>query len=204
MIKVTLDHNCIIALENNEASAPYIKELINMNDKNKIILQVVSIGAAERLPDGRHISNITEFKERIVVVGLGHVTILKPIAYWGLSFWGWGLNSDGPNGSMKTLEREIHKILFPEIEFEYVDFCKARNLNPRSKEIDGKWRNRKCDVLTLWSHMYHKGDIFVSSEKGINKRKQALIQLGVGDILTPQVAVSKLCSMGITSKRILL
>lgn len=201
MIKVTLDHNCIIALEKAEDSAPYIRGLIKMNEETNISLQVVAVGASEEMLNGRHISNFSEFKERLAAVSLDHVTILRPIAYWGISFFDWCLWGDGPNGPMKTLEREIHKILFPEVEFEYGDFCKARNLNPKSNELDSKWRNPKCDVLTLWSHIYHKGDIFVTSDKCFHKvnNKPELIKLGAGDVLTPEDAVSRLTSSRSTS-----
>ena len=191
-MKITLDHNCLIALEKNESEAPYIKKLIAMHDDKKVIIRVVGIGASERLPGGTYAANFDEFKKRIAAVGLAHVEILQPISYWDITFWDWGIWSDD---QMIQLERKIHGVLFPNIEFDYALFYQRKGLNPSSKEIDRRWRNAKCDVLTIWSHIYYGGDIFVTNDipAFLRKTKKArLIAVGAGDILTPQETVAKL------------
>jgi hypothetical protein len=59
-------------------------------------------------------------------------------------------------------------------------------------KIDPKWRNAKCDVLALWSHIRFNGDVFVTSDKNFwkQKKKEQLIALGASNILTPQEVVS--------------
>ena len=68
-MKITLDHNCLIALEKNESEAPYIKKLIAMHDDKKVIIRAVGIGASERLPGGTYATNFDEFKKRIAAIG---------------------------------------------------------------------------------------------------------------------------------------
>ena len=65
---------------------------------------------------------------------------------------------------MQELELKIHEVLFPNIEFEYREYCRKRGLDYSSSNIDRHWRNAKCDVLTLWCHIWYGGDILVTSD----------------------------------------
>jgi hypothetical protein len=190
-MKITLDHNCLIALENNESQASYIKELLAMQDNNEVATRVVGIGASERLKGGAYAANFNEFKSHLAAIGLAQLEILQPIMYWGITFWDWGIYADD---QMVRLEREIHEVLFPNIEFDYVLFCQRQGFSPDSKEVDRKWRNAKCDVLTMWSHIYYSGDIFVTADIPAflrETKKTQLVALGAGDILTPAEAAAE-------------
>jgi hypothetical protein len=191
VMNVTLDTNCIIDLEEERDTAPDIQALIHMHDQQRINLRVVAISASERKPDGKYASNFTEFKEKIAAVGLGYVDILKPIGYYDITFWDWCLYA---GAEMEELERKIHEILFPNIEFNYKEFCRKRSLASNGKEIDHHWQNAKCDVLALWSHIHYGSGNFVTTDKNFHKKtkRTALITLGAGDILKPKQAVKKL------------
>lgn len=193
MINVTLDTNCIIDLEEERPAAPCIRLLMDMHAHQTIKLAVVAISASERKPNGTYASSFDEFKAKIAAVGLARVEVLKPIAYWGITFWDWCLWG----GEQTThLERKIHRILFPEVEFTYEQFCRDRGLDPTSGERAPKWRNAKCDVLALWSHIWHGGGIFVTSDSDFHQKtkKPALLDLGAGDIdiMKPGDAVTAL------------
>lgn len=177
MINVTLDTNTIIDLEEKRPAAPYIRALIDMHEDQVINLRVVAISASERKPDGKYASNFDEFKQKIAAVGLEHAEVLKPIAYWDITFWDRCLWA---GDQMMDLERKIHEILFPQIEFD--------------GETDQRWRNAKCDVLALWSHIWHGSGIFVTSDTDFHQetKKPALLALGAGDILKPRDAVAAL------------
>lgn len=188
MMNITLDTNCIIDLEGDGKAAPYIKKLNDMHKDKKINLRVTAISASERKPDGKYASNFAEFKKKIAVIGFERVEIMKPICYWGITFWNWCLMS---SKQMVDLERKIHEVLFPKIEFDYKKFCRKRSLNSNSGKIDRRWRNAKCDVLALWSHIYHGSGIFVTMDSNFHKKtkKTILIGLGAGDILRPKDTV---------------
>jgi len=160
-----------------------------MHDNRKINLRVVAISASERKPDGKYASNFAEFKEKIAAVGLAHVEILKPIGYVGITFLDWCLRADD---QLVNLERKIHEILFPKIDFLYEDFCRKHGLDPVTGEIDYRWRNPKCDVLALWSHIHYGSGIFVTRDGNFHNNKAALIAHVVGDILTPKNVVARL------------
>lgn len=41
-----------------------------------------------------------------------------------------------------------------------------------------RWRNTKCDVQVVWSALWHKADVLVTSDKGILSKAAALAGLG--------------------------
>ena len=182
MINVTLDTNCIIDLEEDRATAPYIRELIRTQEEGNTNLGVPAISASERKPNGKYATNFAEFQQKIAAVGLGNVNILKPIGYWDVTFWDWCLYADKLDPLDANLEREIHQSLFPEIEFAY------------SGEVDKRWRNAKCDVLALWSHIHYGSGIFVTMDSNFHQKtkKSGLLALGAGEILKPEDAASRL------------
>lgn len=190
-MKLTLDTNCIIDLEENGSNAPPLQSLISLNDSGKIDLRVVAISASERKLDGTYASNFSEFQQKIANVGLGHVEILAPMCYLDMSYLDWCVASDEQT---EAFERKIHEILFPNIEFEYGEYCRNHDLDSTDSKIDARWRNAKCDVQAMWCHIAYGGDIFITSDKNFHKatKKPGLIALGAGDILIPQEAVAKI------------
>jgi len=188
---VTLDNNCIIDLEQNNARAPHLKRLIKMHCDGEIKLRVVAISASERKPDHSYVSHFDEFKQRLDVVGLGTVEILPTIAYLGLSFFDYCLFG---GGELEELERKVQRILFPTTAIEFSDFCNERGYKPDDNKAWSRWVNAKCDVLALWSHIWFKGDIFITTDKDFHKKsvKPRLIELGAGKILRPDEAVNLL------------
>jgi len=189
MLNITLDMNCIIDLEQGNARAAHLKRLLKIHNDERINLRVVAISASERKPDGTYLSNISEFRDRIARLGLAEVEILPTICYIGLSFIGHCLIG---GGAPSKLEREIQSILFPTIEREYSSFCEKQGIDRDNPEARQKWRNAKCDVLALWSHIWHNGDIFITSDKNFHKKtkKAKLIALGAVRILKPREAVN--------------
>lgn len=188
MPNITLDINCIIDLEQGNARAAHLKRLLQMHNDEKINLRVVAISASERKPNGTYLSNLIEFRDRIAPLGLAELEILPTICYIGLSFVGHCLIG---GDASSELERKIQSILFPTIEVEYSTFCEKQGVDRDNPEARRKWRNSKCDVLALWSHIWHNGDIFITSDKNFHKKtkKVKLISLGAGRILRPREAV---------------
>jgi len=56
------------------------------------------------------------------------------------------------------------------------------------------WKNAKCDVLALWSHIWYGSGIFVTGDNNFLKKtkKPALITLGAGEIAKPEEVISGL------------
>ena len=190
MIRVTLDNNVIIAIENKSNITCY-ERLLQLHSKRKITLAIPAISASERKADGTYNSNFNEFKKRIYAIGLSDAEILEPIAYLGISYMGYCLLG---GGDLSTLEVNIQKILFPKIEMDFSSYCRNRGLDEGNTNAWKKWVNAKCDVLSMWCHIYYKGDIFVTGDRNFHKatKKPLLIQLGAKEILKPDRVLAQL------------
>lgn len=180
-MRFTLDTNCLIDVEENRPDAPFIRELVSYHQKS-INVAVSAIGASERKRNGGYAESFSEFQQKLKVIGFDNIELLLPIAYMDISFWDYGVFADETD----TLEQEIHNVLFPNIEFSWVNYANARNLVV--DQLDKKWRNAKCDVLTLWCHIKHGGGVFVTNDHNfhaITKQKQLKL-LGAGLIAYPK------------------
>jgi hypothetical protein len=172
--------------------------MVVLHNVGACCLRVVGIGAAELKRNHSYAETFSEFQQRLAAVELGDVEILRPIAYLGLSFVNWSVvGGDAP----AELERHIHTVLFPTIEFEFGAYCAARGLEPErawGDPLTQRWSNAKCDVLALWCHIWHGGDMFVTTDRNFHKatKKPHLIALGAGDIMYPIGAVEALRTLG--------
>jgi len=176
MSNVTMDTNCIIALEQSGAEAQEVKRIIQAHEAGLIALAVVAISASERTRTGVPLSSFAIFRGRLEMAGFRSVHILKPLARIGLSFNGWAHQADGKK---LELERKIHGILFPQHPYEKPD--------PADPDASARWQNRRCDVLAMWAHIWHRGDIFMTNDRNFltRQKRQALEALGAGRVVSP-------------------
>ena len=95
---------------------------------------------------------------------------------------------------MEKLEKDIHEILFPGIEFLWTAFCEARSLSGDGQILESDWRNSKCDVQALWAHIHHRRDVFVTSDRNFHSasKRATLMSLGSGQIAFPEIAAAQL------------
>jgi hypothetical protein len=190
MLSFTLDTNCLIALANNEPDATAVRALVNADDAGKARVAVVAVSASERQRERTYLADFEAFKAWLADLNLTHLEILRPIMYFGISFWDWCLWSDA---EMVQLENSIHGILFPNIEFNWADYCLARGSDPIGP-VDPRWRNARCDVQMLWSHIHYGRNVFVTSDRNFHAsmKKPALIALGAQQICYPVGAAALL------------
>ena len=191
MLSFTLDTNCIIAVDEERPEAAAVRTLAKAHRLKAALVGVVAISASERQRDGGTLESFQDFKERLQALDLADLELLEPMMYWDITFWDFGLWSDE---NMQVLERSIHDILFPKLEFFWQNYCAFRNLDQSTTQPDKKWKNAKCDVQAFWSHAYRKRQVFVTSDMNFHavSRKARLLQLSGGKIATPQEAVTLL------------
>ena len=193
MLKFTFDTNCIIAVEENRPEAEDIRKLADAHSRASIDVSLVAMSASEKQRDAGYTDDFRIFQSKIKTLSLEHLGLVFPMCYLGISFLGACLLGDE---QMTKDEFEIHRILFPNLEFSYDTFCNARGLEPTSAFLGErvKWRNAKCDVQALWSHLHAKRDVFVTSDNNFHKasRKPVLLALGAGRIERPKTAVALL------------
>lgn len=175
MLKVTFDNNAILDLELENERTPHILELIEFHKQGYIRLQISKVGASEKRKaseGGGYRETFDEFESKLKLLPLPKdVEQLYPPAIWGMMYWGQSLYCGEEEKQQLT---ELWEILFP-------------NANPELSN----YRNKACDVLTLYSHIKQGGNIFVTSDKRFLscERKEKLITKGAGKILSPQEAV---------------
>lgn len=107
--------------------------------------------------------------------------------YLNLCFLGYCILS---SDELEKLDKEIHSILFPRIPYEWKEYAKINGLD--INDPSPKWINLRCDVISMWCHIYYKNDIFITSDNNffrINKYRK-LLALGAGKIMTPKDAYS--------------
>ncbi len=186
----TLDTNCWIAVENGDPEALHVRALADAHTAGTAHVALVGISASEKQKGGHYVKNVKEFLDRQNSLGLAHLNILKPMAYFDITFWDWCLLT-GPE--MEALEKKVHDILFPNIEFKWCDYCAVNNLDPNIFP-SGKWRNCKCDVQAMWCHIHNKREVFVTTDKNFHTaaKKPTLLALGAGQILCPEDAAALL------------
>ena len=164
---VTIDHCCLIALENREDDAPYVEALIDAWKCGWIDLAVCAIGASENAEDGLLIEVYDDYSRRLKRVGLEGVREIYPVAHFGRGFWGksaWGGDQDA------ELEKQITEMLFP---------------NPNTRKRVS--RNRFCDVNLVLANARARREFLVTTDKKLIKKQDKLQDLiDVGKILTPR------------------
>ena len=83
----TLDTNCIIDVAKKRPAAPAVQALADAHTAGRAAVAVVAIAASEKQPDGHYSKDFTEFHNRLVSLGLGHLKVILPMGYWDICFW---------------------------------------------------------------------------------------------------------------------
>ncbi len=188
MLKATLDRNCLISLKEKDGEFEEIQEIIELHKKKSVTVFVCAISASEYQSDGSISPKYDDFTNYLKSIGCETLDELEPMAYWDIAYWDHALWS---GDSMKEFEKKIHEILFPNLEFEYQTFCKAKGIDPDAKPLDKKWLNAKADVQSIWSHINSGNDIFITQDKNYLKdqKRQLLVTLGAKNINSPKEAL---------------
>lgn len=187
----TFDTNCILALEQEEPASEALRAIVRAYRDGRIDLAIPAVSALENQRTGRALAAIEEFYDRLRALQLSDVPLIHAIAHYGIGFYGVGYLADA---SMDALERDIHQVLHPSIEYSLAAYCLNRGLAMDAARPEKKWRNAKCDVQVMWSHIFHHRSCFVSNDDNFFKaaKRCRLWQLGAGRILRPNEAAAVL------------
>lgn len=188
MLNFTLDTNCVIDVDEGRPNGAHIRRLANAHADNCAEVAVIAMMASEKQKSGGYLRDFGEFQKRMSLLNLDHLNIALPLCYFDICFFDYSLLADD---DLIALDSRIHSILFPNIENDFVEFCRNRELDPDAGFV-GKaheWRNAKCDVQAVWSHINRKADVFVTSDRNFfGRNSEQLILLGAKRILSPKNA----------------
>ncbi|MDF3413555.1 hypothetical protein HKX54_03730 [Sulfitobacter sp. M57] len=188
MITFTFDTNCLIDLSEEREAANYIWELIEGHRKNDVSVAFIAVSASERQKGDYFLPTYGDFLGRLKAVGVEDIPQIFGILYQDISYWDaaiWGSEESD------KLEREIHKVLFPNLPFALDDYAVSL-----SKTVDGlsakqhfKWRNAWCDRQMIWSHIHHQRHVFVTGDRNFRKIQKCARFEGCV-VATPKEAIS--------------
>ena len=186
-MRVTLDRNGLLNLKNGTGEIEGLRRLRELHLKGSIKLCIPAIGASERQRDGTTLDNYSKFEAFLASLGLKDYEELMPMLYLDVCYWDHGLLTEP---DMERLEREIQEILFPNVEFRYEAYA-AKLDQAVTTRLRQRWRNAKCDVLAIWSHIHYGADIFVTEDRNFHKvtKKPRIIALGAKQICIPSGCV---------------
>ncbi len=174
-MKITLDHNCIIAVENKTTVG--IKVHVIVSDAANECF-IVNIGASEMRKYGVLPDHYEKFEKLLRATGLAHLVRLDPMAIYDVTFWDHCVYADD---EMEKLSRKIEEILFPSAAV--VDLSKVGLDSANGR----KWLNRVCDVQTMWCHIRNQNDVFLTTDRNFSKetKRLKLAAMGAGRICHP-------------------
>ena len=145
MLKLTLDTNCIIAIdEGRQPEADCLRSLIKQHDAGKAHLQLVAASASERQSSGSYLDNFGKFRDRLNSIGPGHLQL--PLMVFDVSYPDWCVLAD--DQGLRMLE-EIHNALFPWQSYILQDTLALADATVDPDTVERKWRNRALDVHAL-------------------------------------------------------
>ena len=185
----TLDTNCLIDIEKNRPGAAAVRMLADAHAAGKADVAVIAMSASENQKNGQLLCNFEEFQTYLATLDLAHLNIVNPMMHWDISFWD---HCFWPDDAMLDLERKIHSILFPKMQFSWEDYCRDKGIDRSSTPSVDPWRNHKCDVQAIWSHIHSQRQVFVTGDRNFHRKKVSLIGLGAGRIEYPDDARSLL------------
>lgn len=172
-MKVTLDRNCIVALDREEEKegeqAQFVKNvLIPLHHQGKITIQIPLSMAYDNMRAVATSSNEEEeFKKWLGRLGLSSVVILPRIAIVPESKLYPSNQLYPSNEEDVELYLRIINVLFPNIRPE----------NPN-------WSRRYYDVLVCFAHKKYGGDILITNDNHILRKIDKLKKCGVEGIMS--------------------
>lgn len=174
-MRITLDHNCILHLEQRTAVGSQIGAII-ANPKNQCF--VVNIGASEMREKGVRPDRYDRFEELLSESDIAHLPRLNPMLIFDVTFWDRCVFADE---TMIQLAQDIERVLFGDSKSIVLAQDGLDSPNGR------KWLNRICDVHTMWCHIQNGNDIFLTTDKNYLKKTKypRLVALGAGRICQP-------------------
>lgn len=181
-MRITLDTNCLVDLELEEGAYADLQRIVASHNDGITNIAIPGICASERLKGGSFADSFDGFRERLRRISRREFEILRPPCYLDITYLDWSVL--GGEGTL-DLERQIHDVLFPAHEFSWEGQARSMELDPDGAFIGHhkeslKWRNRKCDVLSLWCHIFYGNDVFITTDRNFHKRSKKPLLIGLG------------------------
>lgn len=198
MLKLTLDWNCVIEVEEARPQCSDVLDLVALHRGGELEVSLLAASASENTKSRRFPGNAGLFRDRITALGWDDLPLVPMPAVFGLSYFDfcyWVGDGDAFDHDMDALWR----IIAPRVQRKPADHLgDGVNLDDETVQSEGlsKWRNTWCDVISAYSHIHEGRDVFVTNNtKDFQRNADALAELGMKQICRPMDAsnlISKL------------
>jgi hypothetical protein len=175
LMRITLDHNCIIHLEQRTEIGAQVETIVTTPSNQ---CYVVNIGASEMREKGVRPEHYERFEELLTAARIEHLPRLNPMLIFDVTFWDrciWA------SDEMTVLAQNIESTLFGNAQ--PIDVAGEGLDSPAGR----KWLNRICDIHTMWCHIQNGNEIFITTDGNFKKATKLpkLHALGAGRICHP-------------------
>jgi len=187
-MKLTLDWNCVIEVEEDRPQAIYVTDLIKFHRLGRFEVALLAASASENTKSKRFPGNANVFKQRISTLGWQDLPIVPMPGIVGLSY----IDFCYIVGDREKFERDrdaLWRVIAPSVPRKPSDHLSdGKQLSDgaiQSEELS-KWRNTWCDVISAFSHIHEGRDVFVTNNtKDFQNNASELAKLGMKHIATP-------------------
>lgn len=191
-LKLTLDWNCAIAVEEERPKhAECVRQLIRLHRSGEIEVALLAASASENTKDKVLAPSSGIFGDRINALGWNDLPLVKVPMVIGLTYIGAHLIADA--NAFKRDTDAIWSALFPSVPSDpRLHLAEGEPLTDATIQGVGmwKWRNKWCDVISAYSHIYARRDMFVTTNTAdFQKHARQLAELGMTAIATPEEAL---------------
>lgn len=190
-MKLTLDWNCVIEVEEGRPQAEYVSNLIQLHRKGHFEVALLAASASENSKSKRFPGNATLFMDRVFALGWQDLPLVPMPGVWGLSYWDFCFfveDGDAFERDMSALWQVIAPTT-PSEPSEYLPVGMELTDDVAQSEALSKWRNTWCDVISAYSHIHAGRDVFITNNThDFQKNADKLSALGMKYISTPAEA----------------
>ncbi|WP_324754844.1 hypothetical protein [Roseovarius sp. Pro17] len=196
-MRLTLDWNCVIEVEEDRPQAAYVRDLINCHRQGQFEVAFLAASASENSKSKRFPGSANLFKDRISALGWQDLPLVPMPGIFGLSYWDFCYNvgdSDRFEHDMDALWSAIAPKV-PRKPSEHLPTGAVLTDDVIQSEPLSKWRNTWCDVISAYSHIHDRRDVFVTNNtRDFQKNSKMLSQLGLKHIYTPDETLAGLAN----------
>ena len=187
-MKLTLDWNCVIEVEEQRHQASCVVDLVKAHRSGELEVALLAASASENTKSKLFRGNAAAFRRRIEQLGWDDLPLVPMPKVWGLSYWGFCFRV----GDGEAFERDMDalwQVIAPKIlrnPSDHLTDGQTLDDDMIQSEALSKWRNTWCDVISAYSHIYAKRDVFVTNNtRDFQDKSLSLASLGMEHISTP-------------------
>ncbi|MEP3639818.1 MAG: hypothetical protein ABJN14_21390 [Paracoccaceae bacterium] len=191
-MKLTLDWNCVIEVEENRPQSTYVKDLINRHKRDQLEVALLAASASENSKSLRFPGNASLFDERVSALGWQDLPLVPMPCVISLSYIDFCYIIEDADVFKRDIE-ELWQTIAPNVPSNPIDHLSQGEAltddTIHSRQLS-KWRNTWCDVVSAYSHIQAGRDVFVTrNTRDFQDNAEQLSMLGMRYITTPKEAV---------------